>query len=84
MDAHGVLADGEGRLSQALPAGTTFLLPAQHPSPCFSKRKAPLGCGEPIHVCQLTSPYPQKTQFLQGHSDWDKVEPVTQVKPNLL
>lgn len=26
----------------------------------------------------------QSTQFLQGHSDCDKVGPVTQVKPNLL
>lgn len=33
IDAHGVLADGEGRLGRALPAGAMSLLPAQHLCP---------------------------------------------------
>lgn len=51
---------GTGRWRGEVKSSTTswnhIPLPAQHPSPCFSKRKAPLGCGEPIHVGQLTSP----------------------------
>lgn len=76
-------ADGMGRLSRALPAVALFLLPAQHPLPfVLGVNLLWVVLSLSMWFSQLT--LPQHTAPPPRPSDWEKVAPLTQVRPETL